>query len=60
MATKKIKKPKLNVIQLDKNTIVYTKKTEKEIREAFRTRRLNTGRLTAFYYDDYLNSKITA
>lgn len=60
MKTKKIKKKKLNVIQLDKNTIVYSSKSEKHVREAFATRRMNSGRLGAFKYHDYLEEFLAA
>ena len=56
----KTKTKKLNKIQLDKNTIVYSKHTEKHVREAFRTRRLNSGKLTAFQIEDYLDHPLTA
>lgn len=58
--TIKTKKQKLNRIQLDKNTIVYSKHSEKYIREAFKTRRLNSGRLTSFAFQDYLTEPLTA
>jgi hypothetical protein len=52
-----MKTKKLNKIQLDKNTIVYSKYSEKHVREAFKTRRLSFSR---FYHDYEHDLPITA
>jgi hypothetical protein len=36
-----MKKPRLNKIKLDSNTVIYSKKSEEEVRQIFEERRLN-------------------